>query len=284
MRRLKSWPKPPRRNKRPFVRPPAVAGIFYPEEKRSLADAIDRVMKKSGKKEPVFAAVVPHGGILDAGPVAGAVYSRVAWTHRVVVMGPYHSGAENRFALMKEGTWETPLGRLPVDSELARAILKQVPELKGDPTDHLEEHGIEVQLPFLQRVGKVDSFVPILFGDLDAAAAQRMGEAIAQAIQQSGELIGLIATTDLTRYEPRQIAQENDRRAIERILALDEPGLLETVERRSISMCGAAPTAVAIAAAKRLGASKAALVNYVLGGDLSQEATSVVGFAGITIR
>lgn len=249
-----------------------------------MADAIDRVLKKGAKKEPVFAAVVPHGGILDAGPVAGAVYSRVAWPRRVVVMGPYHSEAENRFALMKEGSWETPLGRLPVDAELARAILKQAPELKGDPADHLEEHGIEVQIPFLQRGAKVNSFVPILFGALDAAAARRMGGAIAQAIRQSGEPIGLIATTDLTRYEPRPVAQENDRRAMERILALDEPGLLETVERFSISMCGAAPAAVAIAAAKHLGASKAALVNYFLGGDLSQEAASVVGFAGIIIR
>ena len=248
-----------------------------------MAEAVDRVMKKSGKKELVLAAVVPHGGILDAGPVAGAVYSRVIWPRRVVVMGPYHSGAGDRFALMKEGIWETPLGRLPVDAELARAILKQIPELEGDPKDHLEEHGIEIQIPFLQRVGRVDSFVPILFGALDAAAAQRMGGAIAQVIQKGGEPVGLIATTDLTRYEPEKIARENDRRAIERILALDGPGLLETVERRSISMCGAAPTAVAVAAAKRLGASKAALVNYWIGGDLSREAASVVGFAGITV-
>ena len=273
------------RNKKvPFVRPPAVAGIFYPEEKRSLAEALDRVVKKGEKKEPVLAAVVPHGGILDAGPVAGAVYSRVLWPRRVVVMGPCHSGTGNRFTLMKEGIWETPLGSLPVDAELARAILKQVPEMKVDPKDHLEEHSIEIQVPFLQRAGGVDSFVPILFGTLDAGTAQRMGEAIARVIRKAGEPIGLIATTDMTRYEPERIAQENDRRTIERILALDGPGLLETVERRSISMCGAAPTAVAMAAAKWLGGSEAALVSYRIGGDLGEEAASVVGFAGVVIQ
>ncbi|MBI3615915.1 MAG: AmmeMemoRadiSam system protein B [Candidatus Omnitrophica bacterium] len=282
--------RPPRRTPRDdkrdpkAIRRPVVAGIFYPEEKKSLAELIDQVVGRPQRRERAFALLVPHGGYLSSAEVAGSVYSRVIWPGRVVVMGPSHTGVGKPFSLMKKGAWETPLGNLPVDEPLARAILKQAPELEEDPKAHELEHAIEVQIPFLQRVGGVKSFVPVLFQGGDAAAAQRIGEGIARAVAQIKEEVLLICTTDLTRYEPKQIAQENDRRAIEPILALDGPGLFKAVGDHSISMCGAMPAAATIAAAKSLGASRAELVKYQPYEGPGGEAIFVVGFSGIIFR
>ena len=260
------------------------AGIFYPEEKKALADWIDRFADRHPKKEKLLGLLAPHGGYLSSGEVAGSVYSRVIWPRRVIVMGPSHTGVGRPLSLMKKGVWETPLGSLPVDEELAKRVLDETPELEADPKAHEEEHSIEVQIPFLQRLGKVDSFLPVLFQSGDAGAAVRIGQGIARAIAGFDEEVLLIATTDLTRYEPRQIAREKDPIAIERILALDEAGLFDAVEVHSISMCGTMPVAVALAASKCLGGSRAAVAAHQIDEGFGAEPASVVGFVGVTLQ
>ena len=285
MRRPRIWPKSsPKRSKNSFIRQPVVAGVFYPEAKQPLGDLINQVLDPRRKKERVLAVIVPHGGMIDSGVVAGRVYSCIVWPRRAVVMGPTHTGREKRFNLMRKGSWETPLGRLQVDEELAEAISDQIPQMQEDLKAHEQEHAIEVQVPFLQKAGKMKSFVPILFEPADPATAQQIGRGIAKAVRQMKEEVLLIATTDLTRYQSKEIAAGNDRHAIDQILALDERRLLEAVEEHSLSMCGATPTAVALSAAKNLEGSKGTLVDYRTSGVGGDEADSVIGFAGIIIQ
>ncbi|MBI3332600.1 MAG: AmmeMemoRadiSam system protein B [Candidatus Omnitrophica bacterium] len=303
MRRMKplgSWPKPPERNKRQ----PVVAGIFYPEEKRPLTDLIDRVTvparrpaladapprapARSARRRRAMAAIVPHGGLLDSGEVAGQVYSRIDLPPTVVLLGPNHTGAGRPFSVMARGSWVTPLGELPIDEELAEAILAGAPELEKDSLAHQDEHSIEVQLPFLQRLGRIKAFVPIALAEAEEgtemAVIRRIGQALAQAIRRREGEVLLVASTDLSRHEPLAAAQRKDRLALDRILALDEAGLMEAVKEHEISMCGPASVSALIAAAKSLGVAGALLVKYEARAGQAGESDSVIGYGGILLR
>jgi len=261
-----------------------VAGIFYPQEKRPLEDLVDRLADRRKKKEKALAAIVPHGGYVTSGAVAGEVYSRMEWPSVVVIVGPNHTGLGEPWSIMTKGTWVTPLGSLSIDEKLARSILENVPELKEDPLAHRYEHSIEVQLPFIQRTGKVLGFVPIVLKAGDVAAAQRIGKGLGLAIRQEKTQALLIVSTDLTQYEPQEKAKAKDRLAIEQILHLDEAGLLKTVEKHEISMCGSFSTAMGIATAKELGATQGTLVRYSTSGESSGDYGSVVGYAGVLLQ
>lgn len=282
-RRNLNSPKPADRSAGCF-RTPAVAGIFYPEKKEALAELLDHLLP-AGKKENAVAAVVPHGGYFSSGSVAAAVYGRVELPPTAVIVGPNHSGLGERLSIVPDGEWITPLGRVPVDREAARAILKAVPLLKKDLEAHQYEHSVEVQLPFLQRWGRVRSFVPIGIGGVDLETAREIGRATAEAVRRLGKKVLWIASSDLSRYEPREKVESQDRLLIEPILALDEEGLMEEAVRQSSSMCGAPAVAVVLAAAKALGASQASLVKYEVGQITMEDAVGVaVGYAGILVK
>jgi hypothetical protein len=164
------------------------------------------------------------------------------------------------------------LGQVPVDRELARLLLKAVPDLKKDPKAHQHEHAAEMQMPFLQQLWKIKGFVPLAIAGVDAETARQAGLGVAQALRKSGRRVLLIATANLSRYEPAERAGRLDRKLIERMAALDGQGLMDQVAESGGSMCGAPAVAAMIAAAKELGGSRASLVKYE------------VGYAGILIQ
>jgi MEMO1 family protein len=272
------------------VRTPAVAGTFYPAQIRGLKDMIDQSSPAGLTRERAVAAILPHAGYTDCGSVLGSLHAQLAWTGPAVIIGPAHAQGAEPFHLMRKGQWETPLGKISVSEPLAEAILKEVPELQDNPQVQKDEHSIEVQLPFLQRHWGLQGnrrklqFVPILLGKGDWELAQKTGLGIARAVEQLGTEALLVASTDLTHYQPREKAQIQDRQLIERIVALDAEGLLNSVEQENFSMCGAVPVAVVMTAAKALGANRAVLIQYKTSGESTGDFSSVVGFAGILIR
>ena len=243
-------------------RPAAVAGIFYPERKEPLKELLDHLLPSVPKKQKAVAAIVPHGSLFSSGAVAAAVYASLQPFERAVILGPNHSRLGERLSLPSEGEWTTPLGSVSTDRELARGLMKLVPELKRDSKAHEHEHAAEMQLLFLQRLWKLKSFVPVAFSGMDAESARQAGAGIAGVLKKSGRETLLIATAHLTRYELREKAERVDRRLIERITALDGEGLMREVAETEGSMCGAPAVAAAIAAAKELGGSRATLVKY----------------------
>lgn len=253
-----------------------MAGTFYPETKQALAEMLDHWVSAGRKKERAVAVVVPHGSYFSCGRVLAEVYGRLALPHAAIIVGPNHSGIGERLSISSDADWETPLGPVPVDQELARALLKSVPGLKRDAQAHQYEHAAEVQLPFLKRWGKVRGFVPVAMGGVDLETAQAVGQGLAEAIRRTGRETLLIASSDLTRYEPREQIESRDRPLIERILALDEDGLMEETMQRDSSLCGAPAIAAVLAAAKGLGASRASLVKYEIG--------AAVGYAGMLVQ
>lgn len=271
-----------------MIRQPAVSGRFYPSHPGELAREVDGYLSQEPKVPPVRAigCVVPHAGIMYSGHVAGAVYARLELPRRMIILCPNHFGIGQRLAIFSEGAWRTPLGDVPVDAELAEELKRACPLLREDAGAHAGEHSLEVQLPFLQRRRADFSFVPIALGTDRFDAFADLGRAIAAVVQVQAtprEPILIVASSDMNHYESDAATRVKDRKAIERVLALDARGLYDTVRNERISMCGYGPTTTLLIAARALGATQAELVRYATSGDVSGDYDRVVGYAGMVV-
>ena len=265
-------------------RQPVVAGQFYPSSASQLRTMIEKMVDEAAEKEDVIGLVSPHAGYIYSGPVAGAVISRVKFKDTCIILGPNHTGRGKPLSIMSQGKWQTPLGDVEIDAELAQHLLSLTRHLQEDEAAHQFEHSIEVQLPFLQYFKPDIKIVPITLSFAGIDVYKEIGEEIARAINDTGREAVIMASSDMTHYEPQDTAAKKDRQAIDAILRLDEDELFRRVEEHNISMCGVAPVASLIAAARELGATSAELVKYQTSGDTSGDYSAVVGYAGIIIK
>jgi AmmeMemoRadiSam system protein B len=274
------------------IRRPAVSGMFYAGTAGELREQIEWCYKHElgpgtiprvnsrGLRE-IVAVVVPHAGYYYSGPVAAHAYKELAEDgvfDTAVILGPNHTGYGHNVSLWAGGSWSTPLGEVEVDKKLAQRLLGDV--IEADEIAHIHEHSIEVQLPWLQYLyGKV-RIVPITMLAQDIETARIVGKSIGQA----GDNLIVIASSDLTHYEPHSIAVEKDSSVIEAIIALDEEELYERCERLGCTMCGYGPVAAAIVAAKEMKGKTASLLKYATSGDTSGDFSRVVGYGSIVIK
>ena len=267
-----------------MIREPAVAGQFYPSSPEELKKMIGSMVDEKLPKEDVIGYYAPHAGYVYSGPVVGAVVSRVSIKETFVIMGPSHTGVGAPFSILTEGTWRTPLGDVEIDTELAKAILAGSSHLKEDRLAHLQEHSIEVQLPFIQYFRPDIKFVPIMLSHTNDAVYRNIGLAIAKAIKDTGKGVVIVASGDMNHYESQKITHTKDRQAIESILRLEPRELLQRVHDFKISMCGYGTAACLIYAAKEFAPVKTELVRYQTSGDITREFDAVVGYAGIIFK
>jgi len=267
------------------LRLPVVAGKFYPGSKDALNKLIASLLTDEPKKSDVIACMLPHAGYIYSGAVAVKTVSRMNIRDRIILLGPNHTGYGERMSIMTEGAWQTPLGKVSIDTELAQQILAHSKYLKADYLAQADEHSLEVELPILQYFKSDFKIVPIVLFSQDAAELKELGQEIASAIEQSGgrSSATIIASSDMTHYESQSSAQKKDKEALQAVLALDEDKLMERVQRLNISMCGCAPVTAMLSAAKALGATQAELVSYKTSGDVTGDTSSVVGYAGVII-
>jgi MEMO1 family protein len=271
-----------------MLRPPAVAGRFYPADPAALREEVKSFLSSPQPRVPALACMVPHAGYIYSGQVAGAVFSRIEMPEHCIILCPNHTGRGHPLALMNEGEWHTPLGNLKIDTHLAQQLLQAFPALVADSDAHRSEHAIEVELPFLQVMRPGTRFVPIAVGTSRPLLLENLGDTIATVIQNrptqtgSGSIL-IIASSDMNHYEDDATTRVKDRKAISKILALDPAGLHETVINESISMCGFGPAVAMLTAANKLGATEAELVQYATSGDVSGDRDMVVGYAGIIV-
>jgi len=234
----------------------------------------------------VLGLVCPHAGYVYSGPVAANAFFDLALDGKpdtVVVLGPNHTGMGSGLSIMNEGAWRTPLGDVKIDSAVANDIVNETIILDVDVSAHLQEHSIEVQLPFLQYLyGDKFSFVPICFLMQDLESAKEVGRALIEAL--AGRNAVVIASSDFTHYEPQARVDRKDAAAINAIEALDENHLYATLEAQNISACGYGPIAALITYAKGMGATKAQLLTHKTSGDIIGDKFSVVGYAALTIK
>ncbi len=264
------------------LRLPAVAGTFYPGNAETLRSELDALIAPA-KREKALAVVVPHAGYAYSGRVAGAVYGRVDVPRDVVLLCFNHHGAGSDFAVWPEGAWRTPLGDVPVNAELARAVKEAFLPADFDEAGHLDEHSGEVQVPFLQRVRPDVKIVPVALsagpGEKTFAQMRAFGQALARV---PGDFL-VVASTDLNHYEDQATTKTKDEAVIGAIEALDVEALRVTIATHAVSMCGYAPTAATIAYAKAKGASRAQTVAHATSGDVSGDYDRVVGYVGMVI-
>jgi len=269
------------------MREAVVAGRFYPGSAEDLKNAIGRLVDTSVKKEEALGVVMPHAGYMYSGRVAAVTISAVNLKSTYIILGPNHTGAGTAFSLMSTEDWQTPLGKVEVDKKLAATILQHTRFIKEDKSAHLEEHSIEVEIPFLQYLSKeAFKIVPMVVASGDLKALKGVGRELAEAIKienSQGQVL-IIASSDMTHYESQQSAEQKDHEAIRAILKLDEDLLFEKIRDLDISMCGYAPTIIMLTAVKALGAKTARMVKYQTSGDASGDYSAVVGYAGIIIK
>jgi hypothetical protein len=266
-----------------MIRNAAVAGQFYPGWAGELKEMISSMTDKAAEKAEVIGIVSPHAGYVYSGPVAGAVFSRIKFSGTFVLIGPNHRGMGKPLGIATDGVWKTPLGDVPIDRELAKAILKSSDNLEEDSAAHRYEHSLEVQVPFLQYFKPDVMIVPILLSLANPLVYKEVGKAVAEAIKGTGSDAIILASSDMTHYEPHERAKEKDRKAIDSILELDADEMLKRLSKYQISMCGYAPVVSLITAARLMGARKAELVKYQTSGDTSGDYSAVVGYASIII-
>jgi len=268
-----------------MIRLPAVAGRFYPDDPERLRADVDSFLFSGRNKKKICAraCLVPHAGYMYSGNVAGEVYGRMDIPARVILLGPRHFPRGAPLAILSDGAWQTPLGTAPIDHSLAEKIISAFPLLREDAMAHSAEHSLEVQLPFLQRLAPSFAFVPIVIGPAQWEPLEALGHALASVIAAEREPVLLIASSDMNHYESDAVTRVKDRKAIDRILALEPRKLFDTVRDENISMCGYAAAVTAIVAARELGATEAELVRYATSAEVNGDMQEVVGYAGMLI-
>jgi AmmeMemoRadiSam system protein B len=266
-----------------MLRMPAVAGRFYPSDAAELVSLIRKftTAEKSEAPSRAKACLVPHAGYMYSGHVAGAVFARLALPRKIVILGVRHFPRGERAAIVSNGAWRTPLGDAVIDKALADALRAACPQLREDTVAHSAEHSLEVQVPFLQVLQPQSTFVPLALGTVQFDELVAIGEGIGKVVSDANEEILLLTTSDFNHYESDATTRVKDRKAVERLLALDARGLYDTCRNESISMCGLGPAVTMLTALHVLGAKSAELVRYATSGDVSGDFGAVVGYAGM---
>jgi len=267
-----------------MLRKPAVAGRFYPADKKTLGSDLDGYLGPVRADVSARGVIVPHAGYMYSGHVAGAVYSRLKIPAKVIIMCPNHTGLGASLSIMSEGSWEIPLGRVMIDTALARSLMRHCHLLTEDASAHQFEHSLEVQLPFLFHLRSDFQFVPIAVASSGYASLERLGKGIEASFRELGEEVLVIASSDMNHYESDETTRIKDQKAIARILALEPKGLYDTVKSESISMCGSGPAIAMMHGIQPLSSRKAELIKYATSGDVSGNRNEVVGYAGILVH
>lgn len=262
---------------------PAVAGTFYSSRKADLLSDIQRLSPKGQAKKRVLAAVSPHAGYMYSGAVAGLLFSRIAVPGKVIILAPNHTGWGTACSVWSKGSWETPLGEAPIEEALCEKILASSKLFRTDEQAHLREHSAEVQVPFLQYWNPDVRIAPIVMALHRPAQLREVGEALAECVKDTEDVL-LVASSDMTHFEPDEDARRKDKLAIDAIIALDPERLWKVVDEHDISMCGVDPAVAMLYYAKKLGASRSELVEYKTSGDASGDYSRVVGYAAITVE
>ena len=252
------------------IRPPAVAGTFYPGERQKLRSVVNHLLEASKiEVPPPKALIAPHAAYIYSGAIAASAYARAAkgrgQVRRVVLIGPSHRVALRGIGVSAVAGFTTPLGVVPVDVE-AVAKLRQLPQVLLSDEAHRREHSLEVQIPFLQMCLGDFMLVPLVVGEASAEEVDEVLECL-----WGGEETLLVISSDLSHYHDYATAQRIDRATSSAIIALDQTGIGHD------QACGRNPILGLILAARRHHL-KAELVDLRNSGDTAGPRDRVVGY------
>lgn len=267
------------------IRRSVIAGSWYPGHPGPLRATVDSYLQHADKvalEGKPLGLIAPHAGYMYSGQVAAYAYKQVEGLEydRVVVISPVHRMYTGRFAVTDHDYYETPLGLIEIDTELVEALRLQV-DLNLVRQDN--EHSLEIQLPFVQRLLPAAKLLPIMMGAQDIAACKALGRAVAQVVE--GMNVLLVASTDLSHFHPQRRATVLDQVFLNDVEAYDPDRLARHLATGETEACGGGPVIAVMLAAQRLGANRARILKYATSGDVSGDYSGVVGYAaGVLYR
>ena len=262
------------------IRPPAVAGAFYPDDPGELRETVEGLLaaapRPAGPRPK--AVIAPHAGYVYSGPIAATAFTALAAgsgrcaaaIRRVVLLGPAHRVPVDGLALPGAAAFETPLGAVEVDQEAVEAVAS-LPQVVESPAAHAPEHSLEVELPFLQVLLPEARLLPLVVGD---AAGPEVAEVLERV--WGGPETAIVISSDLSHYLPYDVARRIDEETARQILDLAPP-----VDPRRA--CGARPIDGLLAAARRRGLAPE-LLDLRSSGDTAGDRRQVVGYGAFAFR
>ncbi len=269
-----------------FIRPPAAAGMFYPDDADQLRNEVSGLIsseppiKLSGS---VFALVVPHAGYMYSGYTAARAFALLQGLKigTIVLVGPSHREYFDGISVFPGAAYQTPLGTVVVDEEMRTEMLQKFSVVQCSIQGHRGEHSLEVQLPFIQHVAHESKILPIIMGDQRRNYCTQLAEVLAETVRGKNAL--LVASSDLSHYYPYEVAQGIDAVALSSLRQLNEEQLMHDLETERAEACGGGPIVTVLSAAKIIGADKCSILHSCNSGDITGDRDTVVGYVSAAL-
>jgi len=264
------------------IRKSVIAGSWYPGNPSVLRKDIERYFNTSSApdiKGDIVGLIAPHAGYMYSGHIAAHAYRLIRGKKydAVIVVGPSHRCAFHGVSVMTKGGYETPLGIVPINEDIAKRIKDTSAIVAELPQAHSQEHSVEIQLPFLQVALGEFSFLPLVMGDQDADTCGKLADVIYNiALDQK---ILIVGSSDLSHFYSYHAAKKMDSITLEYLKKGDASGLCDSLAKGEIEACGGGPMAVVMRAARLMRADQSLLLHYANSGDVTGDKSSVVGYA-----
>ncbi len=267
----------------PRVRPPAVAGSFYPADAGELTAIVDKFLAGDPpQRKPWAAVMVPHAGLIFSGKLAANVLRHVEIPDTVVIISPKHTPHGAEWAVAPHETWSLPGIEIANDLPLAQQLAKAIPGLELDAVAHQGEHGIEVELPFVHRLAPQARVVGIAIGAGSLQRCREFATGLASILRDRPGRVLLVISSDMNHYASDVENRRLDAMALKCLEQLDAEELLMTCQKHHISMCGVLPAVIVLETLKQLGKlNRAESIGYATSGDVTGDRSRVVGYAGM---
>lgn len=275
-----------------MIRHSAVAGSFYPEDKQELQKQINGFLSQAEKKidKTPNILIVPHAGYDYSGWVAAAGFKQIEGKaiSKVILVGPSHQSWFTGVAIDQNDSWQTPLGKVEIDKTLAKNLIDKENNIFFSSQPHVQEHSLEVEIPFLQIVLRNFKIVPIIFSNANEQVIKKLADLIYQNMDQETLLL---ISSDLSHYPDYQTANQVDQKTINSILSGNQEKFSQTINQQvaegqpglETCACGEKAIRLAMLISQKLGQGKWQLIKYANSGDVGiKNKTKVVGYAAIS--
>lgn len=273
-------------NRRLKVRRAMFAGSFYPENSEELLkdlNSLFKSVKQERVSERIWGLISPHAGYVYSGQVAAEAYNQLKGKEyeTIIVIAPSHREYFLGASIYDGDEYETSLGKIKIDRELAELCVESDEKLFLSSKGHSDEHSLEVQLPFLQFVLKEFKILPIVMGDQSYKLCTYLGMILSKLLKEKNVL--LVASTDLSHFHNYDTAVKLDNNVINRVNNLDPEGLSRDLEQNKCEACGGGPMITLMYASKLAGAKFSKVLFYKNSGDVTGEKWRVVGYLSAVI-
>ena len=273
-------------NEGSYIRPAAVAGMFYPEQPGDLRQTVDGLLamsRPSAQRGRLLGLVVPHAGYSYSGVTAAHAFSFLKGREKLtaVVIGPSHREYFDGISVFPGKAFATPLGVVQVDETFRNDLLEHMPSLRSSLEGHRTEHSVEVQIPFLQCAVAKLRIVPIVIGHQTRDYCESLGAALAATLGTEDAV--LVASSDLSHYYDSETAEKLDAIAIESIRSMDYGKLMTDIDEERTEACGGGPVVSVLYAAKALGSDMCAILHACNSGATSGDTDRVVGYVSAAL-